>query len=445
MKAQLLIILVFAAVIGSVCMVAFHRRPGPGVAHIAGVIEPAVVRTATLDEKSYPITEFFYGLIEANKRVDMAFQVAGRIVQLGSQRSQVLAENQIVQQGDMIAKLEPARYEVAVEQAKALSENAKASMSTARAEIDRVNAELENAKDDLKRFEELRNANASTVREVEKAELQVKVLQARLDSAQAMLSAAQAEYRSARASSSMANVNLQDTVLRAPMEATVAAIPTEIGQMVSPGQTVITLIDLNRVKLAIGVVERKLPLLQEGQKVSVEILALSSQAGLISDSPEVARSREGIVTVVPPAADQQTGLFNVEVELDNNDGLLYPGMIGKATVTVMEQRAIAIPASAAIRSGDRAWAFFVEDGYSTGLDLGPIGTAPLRVPAPVARRVWFTPIVFDKDYYMVKSLPKKLHRVVVEGHTRLSDGQTVNEIETVVIAPAATPPLNTGN
>ena len=308
-------------------------------------------------------------------------------------------------------------------------------MSAARAEIDRVNAELQDAKDDLGRFQELLGRNASTQREVDKANLRVQVIRAQLDSARAQFVAAQAEYRSARAASRMANVNLQDTVLRAPMDATVAAIPVEIGQMVGPGDAAVTLMDLSRVKLVIGVVERKLPLLRQGQEVTVELMALTSQAGLISGSSETTCARDGVIAMVPPAADQETGLFNVEIELDNDDDLLFPGMVGKATVTVMERQAVAIPASAAMRSGDRASAFFIDGEHGAGSDLGPTGSASLTTPATVARLVWFTPIAFDKDYYLVKEVPEGFDRLIVEGHTRLHDGQPVKEVEPLASAP----------
>ena len=430
-------ILVFAAVLGSVCMVAFHHRRGPDAGPVKSMIKPVVVRALTLEKRPYSVTEFFYGLIEANTRVDMAFQVAGRISQLGSEPSQSLVENQIVSRGDMIARLESDRYEAAVEQAKASIETAKASMSAARAEIDRVNAELQDAKDDLDRFRELLGRNASTQREVDKAELRVQVIRAQLDSARAQLVAAQAEYRSARAASRMANVNLQDTELRAPMDATVAAIPVEIGQMVATGDAAVTLVDLSRVKLVIGVVERKLPLLRQGQEVAVEVMALTSHADLVSDSPKVSRTQKGVITMVPPAADRQTGLFDVEIELKNDDGLLFPGMIGKATVTVMEQQAVAIPASVAIRSGDEASAFFITYKHKAGSEAAE--SDALEEIVPVAQLVWFTPIVFDKDYYIVKEVPEGLDRLIVEGHTRLRDGQAVKEVEPLVSAPVTTP------
>ena len=346
-----------------------------------------------------------------------------------------MIENQRVQEGDVIAKLEPARYEAAVEQADASMDEVKASMDSAQAGIDQAQVRFDDAQRELDRFLDLQRRNAANNREVEKAEVELRLAKAELSAAEARLAATLAEYKAARAAYTMANVNLQDSILKSPMDATVAAIPVEVGQMVAAAQPVVALVDTAKVKLVLGVVESRLPLLRQGQQVAVIVRALASQSKLLSDSVDLSRPRMGTVTVVPPAADSTTGLFNVEVELSNPKGLLRPGMVGKATVAVMEKQAIAIPATAAVRSGDRAWAFFVSDGYQTGLDLGALGSASVEVPTTVAKRIWFEPIVFDKDYYLVEEPPEGLELLIVEGQTRLRDGQTVRPINTFAAVP----------
>ncbi len=439
MKARLLIILCFCGVLGVIGMVGYYRAmTQAGPLDTKAAVEPAVVRVANLTTESYPLTESFYGLIEANVRVDMAFQIVGRVMQLGSQNNQALVENQRVRKGQLLARLEPQRYEAMVQQAKAQEANAKAQMATASAEIASVNAELQDSKSELLRLQQLKYQNATTEREVERGEVRVKQAQAMLDAAKAKLMSAQASYQAARASAMSANVDLQDTVLRAPMDARVAAVPVELGQMVQPGQNIATLMDLSNVKLVIGVVERKVPLLREGQAVKVEVLALSSQASLLSDSESLGRIRRGRVSLVPPMARESSGLFNVEIELDNEDGLLMPGMIGKATILVTEQQGVAIPVTAAVRSGDRAWAFFVSPKYHAGLDLGTVGEAVVDVPATVAKKVWFDPIVFNNEHYIVTSVPDGADRLVIEGQNRLQDGQTVRVVEAIAgVSPAA--------
>ncbi len=440
MKSRLLILLIFAAGMGAIGLVS-HIRAQQGLEDQAvGTIKPAPVRCVALERRAYSVTESFYGIIEAQAKVDMAFQITGRVMQLGDHTPDGLVENQKVLEGDVIAKLEPARYEAAVEQAQAAMDESKAAMDSAQAGIDQAKVRYDDALRDLDRFRSLQKRNAANEREVEKAEVDLKLAQAELDAAEARLAAALAEYKAARASFTMANVNLQDSILLAPMNSTVASVPVEVGQMVPVGQPVATLVDMTKVKLVLGVVESRLPLLRQGQEVSVEVRALRSQSKLLSDSLDLSRPQSGRVTVVPPAADPESGLFNVEVEMNNPNGLLRPGMVGKATVQVMEKQAVAIPAAAAVRSGDKAWAFFVGQGYRTGLNLGPLGSAAVDVPTTIARRVWFEPIAFDKDYYLVDEAPEGLELLIVEGHTRLRDGQTVRQISSFAAVPAEPEP-----
>lgn len=428
MGSRIRIILVFAgslAVLFSFAAVrALTRHEQQDQPHV----EPAVVRCVPLRTRKYTMTESFYGLLEAKSKLDMSFQIAGQIVQLGPDKDKPLREDDVVEEGQIIAMLDPARYEAAVEQSKAQMHEAQAMIAAADAEIADAEAWREDAGRELERIRKLHAAGSAHQREVDKADLQLKVNQAKLDSAKARRASAQATYNSAQAALTVAQVNLQDATLRAPMRGRVAFVPVKVGEMVQPGKTVMSLVDLSQVKLVIGVVERKLPLLKKGQKVRVQVEALSSQARMLRDASALAAPREGIVAVVPPAADPVTGLFNVEIELPNSDRLLKPGMVGRAQVSVMETEAFVIPADAAVRVGERAYAFFVGDTYTAGLNLGAIGKAAVNVPTTVARKIEFEPILFDSDDYLVAELPEGLNRLVVEGQERLNDGSPVRVV-----------------
>lgn len=434
MKTRIWILAAFVFGALAVGLLAFQRTRSAQARVVPGVIKPAVVRVAPLSERSYTMIEAFHGLIEAKSRVDMAFQIPGRLSQLGSEpgNEKGIHENDRVVKGQVLARLEPLRFEAAAQQASAKMEEAKASLSAAQAQISDAEARLADAKNEMNRVLQLKEKGVANQREIEKAETAVKIATAALDTGRAQLQAATASYESGRAHATMANVDLQDATLRAPMDALVAAAPVEIGQMITPAQRVITLVDISRVRLIAGVVERKLPLVRKGQKVNIEVQALSTQAATLADAKALSKPREGWITIVPPAADPVTGLFNVEIELDNTDGLLRPGMVGKASVSVMEKRAVALPLEAVTKIGDEYAAFFISDGYQVGLDLGAVGKASVNVPTPVARRVTFKPVAVDKDHLLVADVPEGLSRLVVEGQTRLTDGQPVQVLDTAV-------------
>ena len=107
MKSRKKILLVFACCVAFVLLFATVRLRQVRAAHPAPVIKPAVVRCMPLEPRPYRVTESFYGTIEANVRVDMAFRVPGRIAQLGPGADRMLRENDRVEVGDVIARLEP--------------------------------------------------------------------------------------------------------------------------------------------------------------------------------------------------------------------------------------------------------------------------------------------------------------------------------------------------
>jgi HlyD family secretion protein len=444
LKSGLTIILLFVMGLAGVGLIAFFRSAKAEEQAGIPVIRPAVVRAEALEVRSYKITESFHGIIQANARIDLGFQIPGRVSQLGATRESQLRENDAVESGQVLAMLEPLRYQAAVDAAEAQIEAAKAGVDAAQALVNEAQAKYDGAKKEADRYRELFQKKAASAMELDRAETAEKSAEAVLSGMKAGLASATAAYATGRNSATIANVNLQDATLKAPRSALVAVIPVEVGTMVQPGQTVITLVDLSRVKLVVGVVERKLPLIRKGQKVDIEVQALAANQSVVKDPVKAAalgKPRSGVITIVPPAADPVTGLFNVEIELDNPDGLLRPGMIGKASVVVQEKKAFAIPVDAVTKQGDQYFAYFVAHGYETGLDLGGLGKTSFTVPAPVARKLPFTPVAVDREYYLITDLPDTLDQLVVEGQSRLADGQPVHVLdETVAHTDDATNP-----
>jgi RND family efflux transporter MFP subunit len=435
LKSGFVILAVFALGALAVIAIASFRAARAEDQAITPVIRPAVVRAEALDIRTYEVTESFHGIIQANVRVDMAFQIAGRVTQLGADKSNPIRENDTVKTGDVLAELEPQRYRAAVDAARAKVLAAQGDMNAAAAQVRDAEAKLDNAEKELARVRVLVEKKAIAPQELDKAEMNHSVAKAALENVKAKLASVTAVYTAGQAEEQIANANLQDATLKAPMPAMVAAVPVELGQMVQPSQPVVTLVDLSKVKLVVGVVERKLPVLRRGQKVKIDVQALAANRASMKD-PEQAKAlgkpRNGVITIVPPAADPVTGLFNVEIELDNADGLLRPGMIGKASVTVLEKKAIAIPADAVTKVGDQHYAYFVGLGYETGLDMGGLGKTSFTVPTRVARKLPINPVAIDHDFFLITDLPDTLDQLVVEGQTHLADGQPVRVLEEAV-------------
>ncbi len=417
MKSRLSILAVFVAclvVIGGIGV--YRAGQVPDISGVAEV-EPSLVRAVELQPQRYMLTETFYGLIRADVRVDMAFQVEGRVIGVGAEGADQIDENDQVKRGDVLVRVEPTVYRAQWEQATARVNEAKAAQASADAMLADAQAKLEDAVLEADRLRKLLASASSNQRELERAETTRKVAEAARQNAIAQQASAEAGYAAAQAELVLAAERLSFTTLKAPMAGRVARVDVEIGQMVAPSDQVMTLVDTRQVRLMLGVVERKVALLQVGQHVTVVIDALDAVARRTgeTDSRESGAAFVGTVAIIPPASNEETGLFNVEVVIDNPDGVLRPGMVGQAKVDVMESDVVAVPADAVFRIGQSFYAYFVEEN-----DAGEEGKGKL-----VARRRVIDPMAIDRDAYLLHELPGDHARLIVEGHMRLSDGHPV--------------------
>lgn len=443
MKQKLAIIAVFGVVLALVALVGLVRAMQSPDLDVVPRVEPAVVRTVMLESGEHVVTESFHGVIEPIVRLEMGFQVAGRVVSFcGGQTS--LLEGTRVNEGEVIAKLDPVRYDRQVEAARARREEATSALASASASaveataaIAEANAVLMDARSELERLEQMASASVINNREVERSQLAVTQAEAGLSQARSLEARAEAErvraersIASAEAEIAMAQVSVDEAVLKAPRDAIVARVPVEVGEMVPAGATVMTLVDLDRVILKLGVSERRMPDIREGQAVKVRVYALREveSDGVDRGVGLKGRMFDGVVRVVPPIANAQR-LFEVEVQIENKEELLKPGMIAEAVITTGERVAVAVPASAAFRSGDEVTAFFVEHGHDLEMGFGGLGVARVHVPATVAKEVRFRPRSIEGSLYLVDGLPGDLEELVVEGQSRLTDGQPVVVLE----------------
>ncbi|MEJ2541682.1 MAG: efflux RND transporter periplasmic adaptor subunit, partial [Gemmatimonadota bacterium] len=155
-------------------------------------------------------------------------------------------------------------------------------------------------------------------------------------------------YLEARFSSEQADANLRAleerlarTVIRAPVEGVVEDRMVETGTLVSPGTPVARVLDVNPVKIAVGVPERYAPDVTVGAPATVSFDVL----------PDA--NAEATVNFVGAAVDPRNRTFPVELRLPNSGGQIKPEMV--ANVTIQRFRipdAVVVPQDAVVRVAD---------------------------------------------------------------------------------------------
>ncbi|QND57029.1 efflux RND transporter periplasmic adaptor subunit [Mesorhizobium huakuii] len=148
-----------------------------------------------------------------------------------------------------------------------------------------------------------------------------------LDSARAAASASASQVTRLQAV-------LDQKQLTAPFAGTVGIPKIDLGQYLSPGTAVVTLQDLDTMRVDFSVPEQQLPLLKIGQTVR---LGLSG-----ADMPFA-----GAIRGIDPKIDPSSRLVNIRAEVANPDGKLTPGQFVQVRVELPEeQNVLSLPQTA---------------------------------------------------------------------------------------------------
>src|SRR3989442_4932513 len=254
-------------------------------------------------------------------------------VQVGSQVSGTIAKlnvdfNSRVHKGDVVALIDPALLNGALLQARADLENAKANLVAARATIEKANASWVQTKADYDR-------TAGLFKDGILSQQQLDLAKANYDSANATVGAAAANVTQAEAQASqkdaavtVAQTNLNYTVIRSPIDGTVVARNVDVGQTVAASlqaPTIFTIAqDLTKMLVYAKTDESDVGNIKVGKPVTFKVDAFPKETfhGVVSQVRMNATTVQNVVT------------YDTIVEFANPDLKLFPGMIAYVTIPV---------------------------------------------------------------------------------------------------------------
>lgn len=175
--------------------------------------------------------------------------------------------------------------------------------------------------------------------------------QTTLDAAQAEVDQLAAAIASQQSQVALAEANLLRARVTAPFSGVVATRAIEPGQIVSPGTTMLTIVDLSTVRVEVVVPLKDSARIRTGQSVRLTVQGMPAEIFT------------GIVDRLNPVAEAGTRSIKVYLTLDNPDGLLRGGMFVTGSIVVrQEEDVLAVPA-AAIQVRDQAsYVLAVVDG-----------------------------------------------------------------------------------
>lgn len=218
--------------------------------------------------------------------------ISGNQTQIGSQVAGLIQttpwqNNKDVQKGDILFTLDPAPFQIAVDEAQAgLStaereqQTANAAINTAQAELMRQKASAQQAEDHLHRLTNIKNKQFVSEQALSDARSALAVANAAVDQAQAQLAQAKTQagaegaendlIKTAQAKLAQAQYNLSKTVVRAPMSGRLANYNIEPGQTVNANQTVCSIVATTGLWVDANFKETDLGAVHIGQPAQIE-------------------------------------------------------------------------------------------------------------------------------------------------------------------------------
>lgn len=230
-------------------------------------------------------------------RSQVASQVSGRVLTL------LIRDNQHVEAGQPLLTIDPADYQVRLEQARAQAANAAAQLEQARADLlmQRANVEqlqaqvrvaeteFQQAQQDLARYRGV-NPAAITRQQLDQSSATTRSANARLDSArqavnggraqvdsqQARIAAAEASVRQSQADVRNAELQLSYTGIVAPQAGRVTRRAVNLGDFITPGQALLAVVP-DEMWVTANFKETQLTRMQVGQPVEITVDAYADQ------------------------------------------------------------------------------------------------------------------------------------------------------------------------
>lgn len=361
-------------------------------------------RTAKVERGSVVKSVTASGKLNAVTTVMVGSQISGRVSELLADFNSAVTADQVIARIDPTtfeakvreakADLDVARAQVvsqqaAVIQARANVQNARATIASTEADLLKAQINLKDMEQDLRRKRDLKSSGAVALSAIDKAEATYNTAVAQVSSARALIAAqqsmigareaalvqAEAEVGHAEAQAVQkaavlytANVSLDNTFIRSPVDGVVIGRNVDVGTVVAASLSSPTLFsiarDLRSMQVETSIDEADIGQIQPGQNA---IFTVDSFLG---------QEFHGHVVQVrmQPLEQQSVITYTVVISADNPELRLLPGMTANVEIRVSDRANVLKVPSAALR-------FRPPDNNGAPAASGPGNAQPARDPA----------------------------------------------------------------
>ncbi len=304
-----------------------------------------MVFVETAERRDVPIVVELAAQTEAAATVEVRANVEGRLIEMS------FHEGNLVKKGQVLFRIDPRRCAAALQLAKAAVEKAEGDLEMARDQQHLVNAQsalreaeanLLRANQDAARMKPLAARRAVPARDLDAAIAAQSSALAAVEDARATvrtttvgdrvgLRQAQASLSAAVAARQNAELDLEETTIRAPIEGLIGRTEVSVGNYVGPREQarLATISPLDPINIGFSIPE---PLYILTYSKGIDRAAMAHLEFILADNSTY--PLRGRYTNIGRAMDAKTGTIQIEAQFPNPTGMLVPGMSGRIRMPI---------------------------------------------------------------------------------------------------------------
>ncbi len=339
-------------------------------------IVPVTTASASYQDLEVPLE--LSGVLVPCQTVDVSSKISGKVVSLG------YAVGQMVNEGDILIRLDSESIRGQLIQAEASLKSARAAALAAESQAGLAEINLGKAERNYEQIKILFEAGAVSENQMDDAQTSLDTAQAQYQNASGpALEQAQAAIDAAQANLINLNIQLENATVRSPISGVLASRNIDVGEILSPGVSVISIIDNSVLKLKTTINQETLALLKTGDQMDITIDGYP------------ATFWKGTVTCIGPLAVSTGEVFPIEIAIDNDNNLIA-GLSAHAFINT-RTKGIIIPSSSIIQDQGESCVFVIKDQIAN-------------------RRVVTTGISHDQGTQILAGLDEGEQVAVTNGH-----------------------------
>ncbi|MCM8759115.1 MAG: efflux RND transporter periplasmic adaptor subunit [Candidatus Omnitrophica bacterium] len=331
------LIVLFLGVLGLRLYRVLTSKPQPSLAELQK-ISGIPVDVFIVDPQPSSKEVIFTGTIGSEEEANISAKIGGRVAAVNADTGMLVKARQILVVIDD-SQLKIQRNQIQNQ------------IMMAQANVDSLKIQLDDAARDVKRMEELYKENVISQKQLEGYQLKLETVKKSYDSAQKNLQVVMDNLQ-------LINTQIDDCIVRAPFDGIIGNKRVEVGEIVGPGQILMTLYNIEKLDAQMKVPEVYIPSIKKGLDAKIEVDALGNETFY------------GKIIKISGAPEPKTRMFVVHISFFKKDPRLKPGMFARAKIVIdRKSNALIIPSQAIFEQEGKKFVYIVENQQAKKVEI----------------------------------------------------------------------------